>query len=512
MKLSIQFAFVFISLLNAACSKESPTTAPASQDLSQRPQLVLVDTSGTGNYFVRWTRINGALSFLLQESTEPTFSSPTTTYSGTDTLIRIAGKPFNTAFFYRVRANLSQTVSPWSDVKAVVVAQRPTPHLLLTVSQISFGQTYVDSFTTQNVTIRNSGSATLHILSVSITNPLFTTNGPTISIPAAGSGSIQFVYSPISTGTDTAIVIVYSDDPDDFPSTIKLSGTAITSSLIRWSSMPNLPIPLSSSAGAAIGSKIYVIGGFFTSASSLTFVFDTLTQVWSQLAPMSIARADFAAGAVGGKVYAVGGRDSQNDFISLLEEYDPNLNTWTSKAPMPTPRAGHRIISVGAKLYVIGGYSLANNGARIQAVEAYDPASNSWQSLASMPTGRNAFGICTDGAKIWALGGYGSTNIAFEEYAIASNQWTRKADMPTARGGCGSALYNQVIYAFGGSGSSASASSIDEYNISTNKWIRTRTPMLVGKQDFVCVTLGRSIFILGGSTSSCEKGVVVSQP
>jgi N-acetylneuraminic acid mutarotase len=512
MKRNVRLAVVLSFLLSASCKKDGSPTEHPPTTTPEKPELILPDTSGTGNYFIRWRHFNAALSFLLQESTEPTFLNSTTAYSGTDTLTRIGGKPFNTAYYYRVRANLSQDVSLWSDTKAIVVVQRPTPNILVTISRMDFGDTYVDSLSTRKVQIRNTGSATLHITSVITSNPIFSPTTITLSVLAGGSDSLQFVFRPTTIGTDSSSVILYNNDPDDYPPVFKLTGNAVASSVIRWSSLPDLPIPLTGPAGATIGSKIYVIGGYSTQPSPTMFVFDTLTQNWSQLASMSIARHDFAAGSLAGKVYAVGGRDSLSNFISLVEEYDPPSNTWTTKAPMPTARAGHGMVRVGVKLFAIGGYSPANGFARIKAVEAYDPSTNSWQALADMPTGRNGLGLCTDGTKIFALGGYYSgSNAAFEEYLVSSNLWTHKPDMPTPRGGFAAIIYNQIIYAVGGAGTS-----IDEYNVLTGRWIRTRTGMPVDKPGFLAVLLGRNIYVIGGSggpaLASCEQGTIMSQP
>src|SRR5437773_1449841 len=75
--------------------------------------------------------------------------------------------------------------------------------------------------------------------------------------------------------------------------------------------------------------------------------------VWATKATMPTARLVLAAAAVGGKIYAIGGYNSR--FLNVVEEYDPASDTWTAKAPMPTGHYALAAAAVGGKIYAIGG-------------------------------------------------------------------------------------------------------------------------------------------------------------
>jgi hypothetical protein len=87
---------------------------------------------------------------------------------------------------------------------------------------------------------------------------------------------------------------------------------------------------------------------------------------WVRKADMPTARLMLACAAVGGKIYAIGG---DLNFVSsplkIVEEYDPATDTWTRKADMPTARSGLAAAAVDDKIYVIGG--LTTFGATLNA-------------------------------------------------------------------------------------------------------------------------------------------------
>jgi len=103
---------------------------------------------------------------------------------------------------------------------------------------------------------------------------------------------------------------------------------------------------------------------------------------WSVKTPMPTPRTEVAAAAVGAKIYVIGGFGRGGD---LVEEYDTAGGRWRRLANLP--RALHHIgaAGVGGKIYVIGGYS---SGASMNTVYEYDPAANRWRAVPSMRVGR----------------------------------------------------------------------------------------------------------------------------
>lgn len=82
------------------------------------PVLLPIDNrDGDGNYLVEWMEAPGAVSYLLQESSSPSFTSPKDVYSGPAKQYSISGKEAG-MWYYRVRAILSGGASTWSQVQS----------------------------------------------------------------------------------------------------------------------------------------------------------------------------------------------------------------------------------------------------------------------------------------------------------------------------------------------------------------------------------------------------------
>ena len=188
---------------------------------------------------------------------------------------------------------------------------------------------------------------------------------------------------------------------------------------------------------------------------------------------MSTPRSTLAAAAVGGKIYAIGGQLSTS-VLSTVEAYDPASNAWTPKASMPTPRSRMAIAVVGGILYAIGGCTDFECNGFVGTVEAYDPASDTWTTKASMPTARRDLSAAVLNGKVYAIGGaFGpgcSLTAAVEEYDPAANSWVTRAPLPAARNTLAAGSLNGFIYAVGGANCSATLATAEAYSASTDSW------------------------------------------
>ena len=181
-----------------------------------------------------------------------------------------------------------------------------------------------------------------------------------------------------------------------------------------WTERAPMPEPRGGHAAAAINGKIYVVGGTrghndedHTARNVL--IYDPQTNSWSSGALMQVGREHLAAAAIGGKIYVVGGRETHNQGqfgstttnFNTLEAYDVATNTWQMLAPMPTARGGLFAAAHDAKLYVFGG----EFPGIFPEVEEYNPATNSWRSLVDMAQPRHAAAAVTVGDTIFTIGG-----------------------------------------------------------------------------------------------------------
>src|SRR3989338_694596 len=249
-----------------------------------------------------------------------------------------------------------------------------------------------------------------------------------------------------------------------------------------WETRAPFPLEATEVAAAAVGDKVYVVGGLTPAGSSnRLFIYDAFTDTWREAAPLPLPGGVDHANltALNGKVYFVGGIRIGSDFVTgRTFEYDPAANTWTERASMPTPRGASGVAALDGRIYVAGGLTASDS---VNNFEAFDPAANSWVVLPSMPTARDHLTAQAVGGKFYAIAGRRNDNLrANEEYDPATNRWTVRAPIPTARGGLGSGTIGGRIQVFGGEGPSGTPEGTfrqnEEYDPATNTW-RSLTPM-----------------------------------
>ena len=200
-----------------------------------------------------------------------------------------------------------------------------------------------------------------------------------------------------------------------------------------WTKKKPMATPAHHLALAEHDGKIYVFGGFtegkvLNNLAAWTpiinaYEYDPANDSWKALAPMPVKRGAAVAAAVGDKIYVIGGATTApgatnpsihplvpQRVLNLVQEYDIKTNTWRERAAMPTPRNHTTAGVVNGKVYVIGGRigaAFIAASSNLANVEAYDPATDTWSGpLAKMPTARER--RLTSGVyngKIYAAGG-----------------------------------------------------------------------------------------------------------
>jgi N-acetylneuraminic acid mutarotase len=242
--------------------------------------------------------------------------------------------------------------------------------------------------------------------------------------------------------------------------------------------------PNSEMAVAAVGTKIYVLGGYPSSRTPVNTlqIYDTATGTWKRGAIYPITIHHPVTVGVGGKLYSLGGQISlsgQSD-TSRTFEYDPERDAWRELAPMPTARGGGAGAAVGDKIYVVGGRPPAAN-----AFEVYSIAENRWATLPRLPqryNNRNHLAAAAIGGKIYVAGGryngggFGDPRTdALDMYDPGTNTWSSKKPMLRVRGGMSGVAAFGCFYVYGGEGQGIGEPNDvypdhDVYNPVTDTW------------------------------------------
>lgn len=273
-----------------------------------------------------------------------------------------------------------------------------------------------------------------------------------------------------------------------------------------------MPSPRSEMAAAAIGSKIYVVGGSPGTLDTVE-VYDVDSDSWisskeldeedpsgtATIAPLPLAVNHAAAAAYDGRLYVVGGYLEGRAPSEKLFIYDPSTDTWTQGADMPTPRAALTANFIDGKLYVAGGTN--NDSNALSTLEQYDPSTNTWKELPSMPTARQHLSSAVVDGKLYVAGGRisgPSTNVdAFEAYDTANQSWISLESMPSERGGLAAAAIGNSLYVFGGESSDTVFDNNEKFDTRIGKW--TSEPLLpTPRHGLVAVAIEGEIFLIGG--------------
>ena len=164
----------------------------------------------------------------------------------------------------------------------------------------------------------------------------------------------------------------YTDDSHDCSSTEIYDPATNT-----WSYGAPIPTPRAGPGCAVVGGKIYVIGG----RQGWTYnwltdneCYDPVANSWTTLAPMPTPRSYLACTAIDGQIFCMGGLGSGASHPSVNEQYDVAGDSWITKTPMPTASKGAAFGVIGGKIYVAGG---SNGSGYLTLTQEYTPDLNS---------------------------------------------------------------------------------------------------------------------------------------
>jgi N-acetylneuraminic acid mutarotase len=274
------------------------------------------------------------------------------------------------------------------------------------------------------------------------------------------------------TADDSLIYLIggFGEGPERSPSAPRAM-FAYDPAADRWTAAGEIPEGVNHAGFAAVGVKLYIVGGFrehtFSPTGSVR-IYDPAARTWRDGAPMLTPRGALTLAVVDGKIHAIGGNAAKgaglaphehgapqaDNSVATHEVYDPAVDAWTRLAPMPTPRNHLGAAVTGGKIHVVGGRVRGNM--ELTTHEIYDPAAGSWTTGPPLPTGRSGIAVVAHRGLVYVFGGETVRTLrsrTFEEaerYDPASGRWERLPPMPTARHGLGAASLGEAIHVLSG--------------------------------------------------------------
>lgn len=207
-----------------------------------------------------------------------------------------------------------------------------------------------------------------------------------------------------------------------------------------------MPRGLASFETVAIGSDIYLVGGFDAEFRATDFagVLDTRTGRWRALPPLPHARYAHTVTLYDGRIHVVGGRDADGA-VEQVDVLDPATDTWsTAAAPMPGARDSHRTLATEDGLLVLGGFT--GEGAT-DRVDLFDPATGERSEVPPLPRPISRGGAAVADGRAW-VSWHEATYVL--DLADPAAGWAEGNPLTLSRHGLGYVPVGGWLYAIAG--------------------------------------------------------------
>ena len=217
-----------------------------------------------------------------------------------------------------------------------------------------------------------------------------------------------------------------------------------------WRRLPDLPIGVHHAMAVGAQGKVYVLGGYTATGTTLRTAFVLENGAWRALPRMPFPRAAAGVGMAGRRIVVAGGVGEGRRLARSALVFDLRTRRWSS-APGPTPREHLGVTSFAGTVYAIAGRT-SGLDTNLLNFESWRPGQSRWQRLQPIPDSRGGTGAAALRGQIVSAGGEEPDGTIAEvlAYDIAERRWARLADLPTPRHGVGVAALGGRVYVIGG--------------------------------------------------------------
>jgi N-acetylneuraminic acid mutarotase len=301
-----------------------------------------------------------------------------------------------------------------------------------------------------------------------------------------------------------------------------------------WKDLAPIPIaPRQEHTVVAVSdTTLAIVGGIVPNGTtlrttSLMQFYNIPTNEWTRVSALPIEVNHPNVAAVGGKIYLLGGLIVASDGAwrgtADCWVYDLDHDIWSKLESLPPGTGrGSAILGVhGKRIYLAGGMQVLNpvpGGEQdtVDMINVFDTGSNTWiaipEAAENLPEGRDHGTGAIIEDKFYVIGGrrFGQVNVKDTVFVLDLQRldagWTTSSGkMPTARGGLASGVVGNLIYTFGGEGNPAEGSKgvfneTEVLNTKTGAWTRLQ-PMKLPRHGTWASSVGGKIYIPGGGIS-----------
>ena len=270
-----------------------------------------------------------------------------------------------------------------------------------------------------------------------------------------------------------------------------------------WTSLTPMPVARIEAGAAAIDSVVYVAGGIGRAPRDI-FAYDLRTDQWRTVGRLRHPVDRPGVAALGDRLYVVGGWDgttvSAAHGSGVLQILDPATGRVEVGPPMPTPRGALAVTVLDGRLHAIGGSS-DNSGDAIHAHEVFDPSTHAWSSRKRPPIGGEGVAAATVGGTIYLVG---NGDRRLQVYDPAKGSWTTH-DAPLEQAGSAAVALAGGVYVLGGLNPQGGPSEVVyRFEPEMGTWGRV-TPIPSPRSLPIVAVVDRSIYVISGQPSLNER-------
>jgi non-specific serine/threonine protein kinase len=264
-----------------------------------------------------------------------------------------------------------------------------------------------------------------------------------------------------------------------------------------WRTLAPAPSERTEVAAAALGQRIWVLGGYAPDGATLATVevYDTTTDTWARGPDLPVAVNHAMAATLEGVLHVAGGNDGDGPStqVARLEG-----DGWRRLAPLPQGRSAGGLVALDGRLYLVGGVV---DGGLAADTQVYDPAADRWSPAPGLPTPREHLGAAATGGKVYVVGGrvggIGRNLGAAEAFDPATGRWAALAELPTPRGGlAATATAGGEVVAVGGE-AAATFPEAEALDTASGRW-RSLPPLPTPRHGLGVVAVGDTVYVLAG--------------
>src|SRR5215207_5779385 len=214
-------------------------------------------------------------------------------------------------------------------------------------------------------------------------------------------------------------------DPAPAPATTATPATTAASPADgpAWRTLAAAPSQRTEVAAAAVGRRIWVLGGYAPDGATLATVevYDTAADRWDRGPDLPVAVNHAMAATPGGVPYIPGGNDGDGPSAQVARL---DGDRWRTLAPLPQGRSAGGLVALDGRLYLVGGVI---EGGLAADTLVYDPAADRWSPAPGLPTPREHLGAAATDGKVYVVGGrvggLGGNLATAEAFDPASGRW-----------------------------------------------------------------------------------------